>query len=66
MLRIELELGQPLEMAESIMLHEGLEALKDLLKLQFSHDDLARLETGLYALLKDNGVSLRPLVEVKA
>jgi len=65
MLKIEMEEGQPLDMAESTMLHEILEALKDLLKLQLSHDDLARLENGLYAVLSDAGVDLSPLVEVK-
>jgi len=66
MLKIEMEEGQPVDMAESTMLHEILEALKDLLKLQFSHDDLARLENGLYAVLSDAGVDLSPLIKEKA
>ena len=43
------------EVAVSSLLHETLEALNHLLKLELDHDDqLVKLETGLYQVLKDN------------
>jgi hypothetical protein len=63
---IEMELAMPIQLAESTMLHECLEALKQEFRLTLSHDDLEDLEVGLYTVLSDAGVSLRPLVEVKA
>lgn len=65
LLRITLERGQPIAMAESTMLHELLEAINRELRLRLPHDAIDRLEAGLYSVLRGAGVSLRPLVEVK-
>ena len=64
---IEMALGQPVDLAESTMLHEVLEALLRELRIRsLKHEDLDRLESGLYAVLTGAGVDLSPLVKEKA
>jgi len=67
MQQIHLEAEQSKSLAESSMLHEIMEALMRELRIRsISHDDLERLESGLYATLTGAGVNLTPLVKEKA
>ena len=42
------------EFATSTLLHEILHAIVVLLKLDIKHDDISRLEVGIYQVLKNN------------
>lgn len=62
--RLHLEIASDMCKAQKIstVLHEILEGLKHHLSLKISHDDIERLETGLFTVLTDNGVNLSPLI----
>lgn len=46
------------------VIHEAvLEGLNHLLDLGLTHETITRLETGLFQVLTQNGVDLRPLLE---
>lgn len=47
----------------SVLLHEAAEAIDYHLGLQIAHSSISGLVTGLYQVLVDNGVDLRPLLE---
>jgi hypothetical protein len=48
---------------EAVLLHEILEVIDGRLELNLSHTQIKSIETSIYAVLIDNGVSLRPLVD---
>lgn len=39
---------------ESTLIHEILEAINELMKINLAHDQICQLETGLHQVLKDN------------
>lgn len=47
----------------STLLHEILESIKFHLDITLEHDDLNRLEAGLFQILGKNGVDLTPLLK---
>jgi hypothetical protein len=51
------------EQKVSTLLHEIIEALNHFLELKLEHNVISSLESGLYQVLKDNGVDLTPLVK---
>jgi hypothetical protein len=60
-LMIKISKDLPKNQLESTLLHEILEALNYHLDLKLEHDTIMRLETSLYTVLSDNGVSFAPL-----
>lgn len=52
------------EQLVSTILHEILEALNYHLELKIDHNKLMALEAGLYQVLSDNGISLKPLADL--
>ncbi len=47
----------------STIIHEILEALNIYSELELKHNTISSLEVGLYQVLKDNGVDLKPLAK---
>jgi len=50
-------------LTKSTYLHELIEVLDYCLNLKLEHSTICQLEAGLYAVLKDNGVDLGPLLD---
>ena len=46
----------------STLLHEIIEALNSQLELKLAHRTISQLEAGLFSVLNDNGVNLKPLL----
>lgn len=51
------------QIQQSTVLHEALHALDTHLSLRLGHNRIRLLEAGLFALLRDNGVDLSPLLK---
>lgn len=49
----------------STLIHEVIEAINYHLKLDLEEKEVMGLEAGLYQVLKDAGVDLKPLLEVE-
>jgi hypothetical protein len=60
---IEVASGLTAQQAESTILHELIEAINFHLRLDMQEHLIACLETGIYQVLTDNGVSLAPLLQ---
>ena len=52
----------PVQIQQSTVLHEALHAIDTHLMLRLKHDQIRLLEAGLFALFRDNGVDLAPLL----
>lgn len=53
------------EQAESALLHEIVEDLNFRFEWGLTHSQICALEVTMFAVLKHNGVNLKPLLEVK-
>ena len=54
--KIFINSNQSQSMKESALIHEIIEAISWFQRLNLKHDTIVRLETGLYQVLKDNGL----------
>jgi hypothetical protein len=51
------------DQTRSTYIHEILEVLTFMFGMKLEHETICQLESGLYAVLKDNGVDLGPLLD---
>jgi hypothetical protein len=61
--RIDIACDMGLDQTLSTHIHEVLEVLNSMFGIKLDHDTICQLESGLYAVLKDNGVDLGPLLD---
>jgi hypothetical protein len=61
-LRIQIASNLPQSQKESTMLHEIIESIDAHCELGLNHQQICGLESGLYQILKDNGVDFSPLL----
>jgi hypothetical protein len=61
--KIPLDMSACQQAQESTLLHEIFEALNYHFDLELTHEAISTLETGFYAILKDNGVDLSVLLK---
>jgi hypothetical protein len=53
---IEISTKYPIECQQSTLLHEIIEVINDLNELGLKHRQISALETGLWQVLKENGL----------
>lgn len=61
---IVLKKGMAYDQAIATLLHEIIEAINIDLDLGLKHEAICGMETGIYQVLKDSGVSLVPLMDL--